>query len=52
VKPGDKAQLGDLEITVLEAERFRVRWVLAQSKMPEVEEIAEEEDDKRNRPSS
>jgi CBS domain containing-hemolysin-like protein len=53
VKPGDKAQLGDLEITVLEAERFRVRWVLAQSKMPEVEEVPEEEeDDRRNRPPS
>lgn len=42
VTPGDKVELGELSITVLEAERFRVRWVLAQTKMPETEVIEEE----------
>lgn len=38
VAPGDKCELGDLQITVLEAERFRVRWVLVNAPMPKVEE--------------
>jgi CBS domain containing-hemolysin-like protein len=46
VLPGDKSQLGDLLISVLDAERFRVRWVLVESRMPETEE---EEDDEKNR---
>jgi CBS domain containing-hemolysin-like protein len=42
VSPGDRVELGDLTITVIEAERFRVRWVMAETKMPETE-MAEEE---------
>jgi CBS domain containing-hemolysin-like protein len=42
-KPGDRVALGDLSISVLEAERFRVRWVLVQSKMPDTEEAEEQE---------
>jgi len=41
VSPGDKCELGDLQITVLEAERFRVRWVLINAPMPKVEEAEE-----------
>ncbi len=41
VSPGDKCELGDLQITVLEAERFRVRWVLVNAPMPKVEEAEE-----------
>jgi CBS domain containing-hemolysin-like protein len=37
VKPGDKVELGDLAISVLVGERFRVRWVLVQIKAPETE---------------
>ncbi|HYO75313.1 MAG TPA: hemolysin family protein [Thermoanaerobaculia bacterium] len=36
VTPGDKVELGDLAISVLEAERFRVRWVLAVTRTPPV----------------
>jgi len=39
--PGDKCELGDLQISVLEAERFRVRWVLVVAPMPRVEEAEE-----------
>jgi len=46
VTPGDKVELRDLAISVLEAERFRVRWVLVTTKMPPTEEI-EEEDEER-----
>jgi CBS domain containing-hemolysin-like protein len=42
VTPGDKVELADLAISVLEAERFRVRWVLVVTKMPPTEEIEEE----------
>jgi CBS domain containing-hemolysin-like protein len=42
VAPGDRVELGELSISVLEAERFRVRWVLATTKMPAVEEVEEE----------
>jgi CBS domain containing-hemolysin-like protein len=45
IVPGDKVELGDLAISVLEAERFRVRWVLVVTRMPMTEE-AEEEDQK------
>jgi len=41
VAPGDKCELGDLQITVVEAERFRVRWVLVNAPMPNVEEAEE-----------
>ncbi len=41
VTPGDKVELGDLLISVLEAERFRVRWVLVTVKTPP-EEILDE----------
>jgi CBS domain containing-hemolysin-like protein len=43
VSPGDHVELGDLSVTVLEAERFRVRWVMAQTKMPPTEMAEEEE---------
>jgi magnesium and cobalt exporter, CNNM family len=42
VVPGDRVQLGDLTISVLEAERFRVRWVLVVTKMPATEVVEEE----------
>jgi CBS domain containing-hemolysin-like protein len=43
VVPGDRTQLGDLSIEVLDAERFRVRWVIVQAEMPPVEEAEEGE---------
>ena len=43
VLPGDHVELGDLSINVLEAERFRVRWVLVETKMPPTEIVEEEE---------
>ncbi|HEV7242854.1 MAG TPA: hemolysin family protein [Thermoanaerobaculia bacterium] len=43
VTPGDKVELGDLTISVLEAERFRVRWVLVTVKAPPTEMAEEEE---------
>lgn len=42
VSPGDRVQLGDLSIEVIEAERFRVRWVIVQTQAPAVEEVEEE----------
>ena len=42
VTPGDKVELGDLAISVLEAERFRVRWVLVVTKMPPTEVVEED----------
>lgn len=44
VVAGDRTSLGDLTITVLEAERFRVRWVTVETKMPETEVVEEDED--------
>ncbi|MFL6244724.1 MAG: hemolysin family protein [Thermoanaerobaculia bacterium] len=43
VSPGDKVDLGDLAISVLEAERFRVRWVMVVTKTPPREELDETE---------
>ena len=43
VVPGDRTQLGDLSISVLDAERFRVRWVMVQTQMPKTEEAEESE---------
>jgi CBS domain containing-hemolysin-like protein len=43
VAAGDRTELGDLEITVVEAERFRVRWVIVQTQMPKVVEASSEE---------
>ena len=43
VVPGDRTQLGDLSIEVLDAERFRVRWVIVQTQAPEIEEVEESE---------
>jgi CBS domain containing-hemolysin-like protein len=42
VAPGDRTTLGDLSIEVVDAERFRVRWVIAQTQMPKTEEAEEE----------
>ncbi|HYU23912.1 MAG TPA: transporter associated domain-containing protein, partial [Thermoanaerobaculia bacterium] len=42
VAPGDHTTLGDLQIDVVDAERFRVRWVIVQAPTPQVEEEAEE----------
>jgi len=42
--PGDRVELGDLTISVLDAERFRVRWVLVQVRMPTVEELERQEE--------
>jgi CBS domain containing-hemolysin-like protein len=41
VHPGDRVELGDLSIEVVEAERYRVRWVILQTQMPK-EELIEE----------
>jgi outer membrane protein assembly factor BamA len=41
VAPGDRVALGELDIKVIDAERFRVRWVLVQSQAPKVDEIEE-----------
>src|SRR3954452_4679027 len=43
VVPGDRTQLSDLSIEVLDAERFRVRWVIVQTQMPAIEEVEESE---------
>jgi CBS domain containing-hemolysin-like protein len=43
VTPGDKVELGDLAISVLEAERFRVRWVMVVTKTPPQVELDETE---------
>jgi len=43
VTPGDKVDLGDLAISVLEAERFRVRWVMVVTKTPPQVELDETE---------
>jgi magnesium and cobalt exporter, CNNM family len=43
VAPGDHVQLGDLSIQVIEAERFRVRWVVVQTQMPKIEVVEETE---------
>ena len=43
VLPGDRVQLGDLAIQVIEAERFRVRWVVVQTQMPKMEVVEETE---------
>lgn len=42
VAPGDRTTLGDLSIEVIEAEKFRVRWVIVQTQMPQTEEAPEE----------
>jgi CBS domain containing-hemolysin-like protein len=42
VAPGDRTTLGDLTIEVVDAERFRVRWVIVQTQMPKTEEAEEE----------
>lgn len=34
VRPGDRTEMGDLHISVLDGERFRVRWVLITIKTP------------------
>jgi CBS domain containing-hemolysin-like protein len=41
VLPGDRVQLGELSIQVIEAERFRVRWVVVQTQMPQIEVVEE-----------
>jgi len=42
VAPGDRTTMGELQIEVVDAERFRVRWVIVQAPAPNVEEEAEE----------
>ena len=39
VSPGDRVELGDLSLSVLDGERFRVRWVMVTAKKPKTEEI-------------
>ncbi|HEX2835117.1 MAG TPA: hemolysin family protein [Thermoanaerobaculia bacterium] len=46
VKPGDRVELGDLAISVLDGERFRVRWVLVTSKAPPI--VPDEEGENTN----
>jgi len=43
VSPGDRVELGDLAISVLDGERFRVRWVMVTVKKPRTEEVEETE---------
>ena len=43
VAPGDRVELGDLQIQVIEAEKYRVRWVTVQTQMPKTEVIEEKE---------
>lgn len=43
VAPGDRTTLGELSIEVLDAERFRVRWVIVQMQPPKTEEEEESE---------
>ncbi|HEX6177367.1 MAG TPA: hemolysin family protein [Thermoanaerobaculia bacterium] len=44
VAPGDKVKLGDLTLQVIDAERYRVRWVIAEVEAPAVEEAEETEE--------
>ncbi|HET7711915.1 MAG TPA: hemolysin family protein [Thermoanaerobaculia bacterium] len=44
VTAGDRCELGELSISVIEAERFRVRWVLVEAKAPETEMEEETEE--------
>jgi len=41
VNRGDKTTLGELSIEVVDAERFRVRWVIVKMQPPQVEEAPE-----------
>jgi CBS domain containing-hemolysin-like protein len=41
VAPGDRTTLGDLQIEVVDAEGFRVRWVIVQAPQPTAEEEEE-----------
>lgn len=43
VSPGDRVELGELSISVLDGERFRVRWVMVTAKKPKTEELEGEE---------
>jgi len=43
VAPGDRVELGDLQIQVIEAEKFRVRWVTVQTQMPKTVIVEETE---------
>ncbi|MBK5259424.1 MAG: HlyC/CorC family transporter [Thermoanaerobaculia bacterium] len=43
VAPGDRVELGDLAIQVIDAERFRVRWVIVEIQMPMTEEMEEKQ---------
>jgi len=43
VVPGDTTELGELSIEVLDAERFRVRWVIVLTQMPPTIEAPESE---------
>jgi CBS domain containing-hemolysin-like protein len=43
INRGDKVQMGELSIEVLDAERFRVRWVRVETPMPATEEVEDEE---------
>ena len=47
VSRGDHVEMAELSITVLEAERFRVRWVTVETKMPATEEVEEEPAEER-----
>lgn len=42
VTPGDRVELGEISLSVLDGERFRVRWVLAQTRMPATEVVGED----------
>ncbi|HUP44457.1 MAG TPA: hemolysin family protein [Thermoanaerobaculia bacterium] len=48
VSAGDRVELGDLMLQVIDAERYRVRWLIAQIEAPETEEAREEEVSRKN----
>ena len=49
VAPGDRVNLGELTLQVIDAERYRVRWVIAEVEAPKVEEAEEAEEEKVER---
>ena len=43
IAPGDRTELGELSIQVIDAQRYRVRWVVVQTQLPKTEEVEETE---------
>jgi CBS domain containing-hemolysin-like protein len=47
VAPGDRVKLADLTLQVIDAERYRVRWVIAEVEAPKTEEAEETEEEEK-----